>query len=172
MPEIDGLTATRRIREMERERSAEIPIFLAALAAKRPAGGTRQLPGCRHGRLPKQTIQTPSPRRDPGNGQREGNWRLISRTTNITCSQSSSNRIGPRLSGGPYPQSGTHRLPKRDADQDERWTGDRFATLILGAAVFFLRVAADDLGRGTAVSCRHCSTAAASVATISTERDE
>ena len=172
MPEIDGLTATRRIREMERERSAEIPIFLAALAAKRPAGGTRQLPGCRHGRLPKQTIQTPSPRRDPGNGQREGNWRLISRTTNITCSQSSSNRIGPRLSGGPYQQSGTHRLPKRDAHQDERWTGDRFATLILGAAVFFLRVAADDLGRGTAVSCRHCSTAAASVATISTERDE
>ena len=31
MPEMDGLTATRRIREMERERSAEIPIFLAPL---------------------------------------------------------------------------------------------------------------------------------------------
>ena len=55
-------------------------------------------------------------------------------------------------------------------DYSERWTGDRFATLIFGAAVFFLRVAADDLGRGTAVSCRHCSTAAASVATISRKR--
>ena len=33
MPARDGLTAARRIREMERERSAEIPIFLAALTA-------------------------------------------------------------------------------------------------------------------------------------------
>ena len=42
------------------------------------------------------------------------------------------------------------------------------ATLILGVAA--LRVAADDLDGGTAISCSRCSTAAASLATISRKR--
>ena len=52
----------------------------------------------------------------------------------------------------------------------ETYRRNKPPTLVLGVAVFILRLAADDLGGGTAVSCRRCSTAAASVATISMKR--
>ena len=42
--------------------------------------------------------------------------------------------------------------------------------MVPGVAGFTLRLAADDLGGGTAVSCSRCSTVAASVATISRKR--